>query len=80
MIGAGDSGDPSLGAPEGGAELGDLLLDAVGIVADPTRQVAVESAGVAGPVGGLMRPGALLLAAVYDMAEAGKPNVYGIGY
>jgi len=50
VVGASGLLELELGAPEGGAELGDQLFGAVGPITEPARQVPIEPRPVTGPV------------------------------
>ncbi len=69
VVVAGRGADAGGSAPHCGAELGDKLLSGVGVGAEPSREVAGESGGVAGPVDVLVGRGGVVVGGVVELGE-----------
>jgi len=79
VVGSGDGGESGLCAPHGGAELGDEFFGGVGVVAESAGEVAVEAAGVAGPVDGFVGAGGVVVGGGVELGEGREVDRVGGG-
>src|SRR5690606_55682 len=79
VVGAGHGRQSHLGAPHGGAELGDELFGGVAVRSEPTVEVPLEAVGVTGPVDVLVGERAGVEGGVVELGEVGDVDGVGCG-